>query len=258
VCVVMCVCACVCRETVSRHCLTLLSISGCQRKQCVAVCCSVCCKCVAVCCSVLQLSERAAVCIAMLSVRITPVQCYAMYVTLQHTATHCNTLQHTATHCNTLQRNATHCASPMMYVTLQYVTHCNTLQHTATNCNTLSYDVCHTTVCNSALQCDAVCCRVLQVVAVDSPCVNSARSSPGLLLWGCQHAAAHGNTMQHTATHCNTHIHLSRRLGVRRWSLPVCAVWLHVRARRLPVCAVWRRVRAWRLPVWPVMSRWGG
>jgi len=30
-------------------------------------------------------------------------------VTLQHTATHCNTLQHTATHCNTLQHTATHC-----------------------------------------------------------------------------------------------------------------------------------------------------
>ena len=29
-------------------------------------------------------------------------------ITLQHTATHCNTLQHTATHCNTLQHTATH------------------------------------------------------------------------------------------------------------------------------------------------------
>jgi len=31
------------------------------------------------------------------------------YVTLQHTATHCNALQRTATHCNTLQHTATHC-----------------------------------------------------------------------------------------------------------------------------------------------------
>ena len=45
-----------------------------------------------------------------------------IYVTLQHTATHCNTLRHTATHCNTLQHTATHC---------------NSLQHTATHCNTL-------------------------------------------------------------------------------------------------------------------------
>ena len=29
-------------------------------------------------------------------------------ITLQHTATHCNTLQHTAAHCNTLQHTATH------------------------------------------------------------------------------------------------------------------------------------------------------
>ena len=42
-------------------------------------------------------------------------------MTLQHSATHCNTLQQIATHCNTLQHTSTHC---------------NTLQHTATHCNT--------------------------------------------------------------------------------------------------------------------------
>ena len=150
--------------------------------------------CVAVCCNVLQQIHR---------VSPPPRARQRLSYDVCHTATHCNTLQHTATHCNTLQQTATHCASPMMYVTLQYVTHCNTLQHTATHCNTLqhtathcntlSYEVCHTTVCNSALQCDAVCCRVLQVVAVDSPCVNSARSSPG-----CYCGAA--NTLQRTAT----------------------------------------------------------
>jgi len=36
-----------------------------------------------------------------LSVCCSVLQCVA--VSLQHTATHCNTLQHTATHCNTLQ-----------------------------------------------------------------------------------------------------------------------------------------------------------
>ena len=46
--------------------------------------------------------------------------CCNTLITLQHTATHCNTMQHTATHCNTLH-------------TLQLTaTHCNTLQHTAT------------------------------------------------------------------------------------------------------------------------------
>jgi len=44
------------------------------------------------------------------------------WITLQHTATNCNTLQHTATHCNTLQHTAAHCS---------------TLQHTAAHCNTI-------------------------------------------------------------------------------------------------------------------------
>ena len=44
------------------------------------------------------------------------------YITLQHTATNCNTLQRTAPNCNTLHRT---------------VTHWNTLQHTATHCNEL-------------------------------------------------------------------------------------------------------------------------
>jgi len=32
-----------------------------------------------------------------------------LQVTLQRTATRCNTLQHTATHCSALQRTAVHC-----------------------------------------------------------------------------------------------------------------------------------------------------
>ena len=55
-------------------------------------------------------------------------------LTLQHTATYCNTLQHTATLHNTLHRTARHCN------TLQRTaTHCNILQHTlstAAHCNT--------------------------------------------------------------------------------------------------------------------------
>jgi len=33
------------------------------------------------------------------------------WITLRHTATHCNTMQHTATQCNTLQHTATHCTT---------------------------------------------------------------------------------------------------------------------------------------------------
>jgi len=70
------------------------------------------------------------------------------YITLQHTATHCNThcacvrwidtsqTQYSATHCNTLQQTATtHCVCSM-YGDLPDTMYCNTLQHTATQCKT--------------------------------------------------------------------------------------------------------------------------
>ena len=47
-------------------------------------------------------------------------------ITLQHTATHCNSLQHTATHCTYFRISGHHTA-----------THGNTLQLTATHCNSL-------------------------------------------------------------------------------------------------------------------------
>ena len=85
------------------------------------------------------------------------------------------TLQHTATHCNTLQRTAT---SPRAYRLCEFVTlfytalHCNTLQHTATHCSTLQHTAAH--------------CRTLQ---------NTAAHCRTL-----QHTAAHCNTMQRTTT----------------------------------------------------------
>ena len=64
----------------------------------------------------------------------------AFDITLQHTATHCNTLQHTATHCTALQRPATHCNALQRTVLLSR----NALQ----NCAKLSLN----TVCGSAVQ----------------------------------------------------------------------------------------------------------
>ena len=63
---------------------------------CVTVCCTVL-QCVALCYSVLHCGavDVAQVCLVTY-----------LLVTLQHTATHCNTLQHTATHCNTWLRYA--------------------------------------------------------------------------------------------------------------------------------------------------------
>jgi len=47
-------------------------------------------------------------------------------MSLQHTATHCNTLPHTATRCNTLQHTATHC---------------NTVQHTLAGHSFVTHDM---------------------------------------------------------------------------------------------------------------------
>jgi len=62
-------------------------------------------------------------------------------VTLQLTATHCNSLQLTVAHCNSLQRTAAHCNSASFpEVTLQLTaTHCNSLQRTAIHCDSAPF-----------------------------------------------------------------------------------------------------------------------
>ena len=108
---------------------------------------------------------------------------------LQLTATHCNTLQHTATHCNTLQ--GTLCASSATHIH----THTNTLTHTHTPPNYVCMPHLFAVIAHTAklqisvafirvththahehthhqpayergLQCIAVCCFVLQCIAV--------------------------------------------------------------------------------------------
>jgi len=141
----------------------------------------------------------------------------------KHPATHCNT-----THCNTLQRTATHC---------------NTLQHTATpqeeegkkSASALSaaWSASKTSawalprrlqfpmtaqVCCSVLPCVAVCCGMLQYVAVCVAvccsvlqCVAVTHHS---VIWHtatrCNHTAKHCNKLQQAATSCNMlqHTHL--------------------------------------------------
>ena len=101
-------------------------MSQCTMLQCVAVCCSVL-QCVAVCCSVLQCVDTG------LFLTCFTYRKQTHGITLQHTATHCNTLQHlrhTATlapHCNT-------CA------TLQH------LRYTATLCILDMLDTFHTLI----------------------------------------------------------------------------------------------------------------
>ena len=97
----------------------------CSVLQCVAVCCKVL-QCVAVCCSVLQCG---------LFVWYTPI---GTQITLQHTATHCNTLQHG--HAN--DRHACH-APKYTYIcvrTYKYInTHINTYKYINIHINVWVY-----------------------------------------------------------------------------------------------------------------------
>jgi len=81
-------------------------------------------------------------------------------ITLQHTATRCNTLQNTATHCNacntlhSICTKTTHCSSTLhsictkteAYITILHTNTIKTLQHTATRCNILQHAATHCTV----------------------------------------------------------------------------------------------------------------
>jgi len=116
-----------------------------------------------------------------------------IFITLQHTATHCNTLQH---------------ALPLRWIFYVYFI---IMQHTATLCDTVCVAVRRDSfrwgrimclsvrVAVSVAMCDAVCDAVCAAVRRDS------------FRWHCilwrhtlQHTATPCNTLQHTATRCNT------------------------------------------------------
>ena len=167
-------------------------------------------------------------------------------MTLQRTATHCNTLQHTATHCNALQHTtialpytcnnasrkphtATHCS------TMQ---HCNTLQHTATRCNTLQHSATHYNCSILHLQqrksqnshCNTLQhTATLQHITTVSPSTCDARHKPHIetrynLL---QHAATRCNTLQHAATHCNTLQHTATHCITLQHTATHCSTLQH-------------------------------
>ena len=87
--------------------------------------------------------------------------------TLQHTATHCNTLQRTATHCNTLQHTScTRCCGPSPEASLvRCVCVCVSEREVVWRSGACSHSF-SCCCCCSVLQCVAVCCRVLQGVAM--------------------------------------------------------------------------------------------
>jgi len=138
-------------------------------------------------------------------------------VTMQHTATHCNTLQHTATHCNALQHTATHC---------------NALQRTATHCNTLQHSATHSvTHCNSRVYTWSLIWCVAASIQYAYTFINASPFKNVYILQGypythfmnintfervnmgaicthsLQHTTTYCNILQHTATHCNALLH---------------------------------------------------
>jgi len=120
-------------------------------------------------------------------------------LSLQHTATHCNTLQHTATHCNTILHTTTH------YSTLQHAaTYCNTLQHAATHCNTLSFislteSPLTTVTCHGTQH----TCDMSHVHESPHTCGMSLETVAATRCNMLQHAATCCDTLQHAATRCN-------------------------------------------------------
>jgi len=154
-------------------------------------------------------------------------------ISLQHTATRCNTLQVIASHCNSLQLTATHCNSLQLTAThcntlqhicnaLQqpttdaksagklssddFVKHCNTLQHTATHCNILQHAA--TTYHRCQISRKAVI-RWLWWGRKEGGSVQS-------VVWTRSVTATHYNTLQHTATHCNTLQHTATHGNARQ------------------------------------------
>jgi len=162
----------------------------CSVLQCVAVCCSVL-QCVAVCCSALQCASGRCSALQYVAVRCSVLQggggtyhvpiTATHYTTLQHAAL---TLQHTATHCNThtyhvgcqgigARRSLAPSRSPSLFLCLcvwggclcacvHIEVKCVALPHKAVYCSVLQC----VAVCCSVLQCVVVCCSVLQCVAV--------------------------------------------------------------------------------------------
>jgi len=119
----------------------------------------------------------------------------ALYLSMQHTATHCNTLQHTTTHCNTLQHTLQQLRNSAVPITQQHTaTHYNTLQHTATHCNTLQCTATRIAV-HTVTHCNTLQ-RIVRFITA--------------LYLSLQHTATHCNTLPqqsntHRNTHCTTH-----------------------------------------------------
>jgi len=127
--------------------------------------------------------------------------------TPQHTTTRCNTL----VACLKTERTVTPFPNTLQHAPQHTAAHCITLQHTATHLRHVSRSNVPWLPCSI---CVAVCCSVLQCVAVFWQC-NAVHCS---VLRSVLHCVAvrkvsppHCTSLQHTATHCNTPQHTATR-----------------------------------------------
>ena len=190
----------------SCHSLSVLQCAAVCRSvlQCASVCCSVL-QCVAVCCSVLQWATVSYVHIYMV--------CASRFLklSLNHTATHCNTLQHNAAHCNTIKsplsdRGNLCREQSWLHMLLHHTAwHCNTLQRTATQ---------------SSLS--------LQISTVFAA-RRAGSITDTIVFHVCSHAAlTYTNT--HTNKHAHTHTH-APHMHTRPFSLTHTRTRAHTQTR---------------------------
>jgi len=126
------------------------------------------------------------------------------FISLQHTATHCNTPQLTATHRNSPQLTVTHRNSPP-----RTATHCKTHRPSASQDPALSFKwierfkATPRTLKHSVPEIRAKC-------AMRFADMTESLTEDEVHTWGF---TTHCNTLQHTATRCNTLQHTTRGLS---------------------------------------------
>jgi len=126
------------------------------------------------------------------------------YISVQHTAAHCNTLQHCNTPivCDVVCAQATDLrkhAFDETVVCTHILYYCNTLRHTATHCNTLQHTAIH---CNSLQHTATYCIRpfVFDMVCANAMYLKKYASHEAVVCThACTHTPAHTHMVDHFA-----------------------------------------------------------
>jgi len=163
-------------------------------------------------------------------------------LTLHLTATHCISLQRTATHCNT-GRPAHAAASPATCISKMYATHCNSLQALhlpATHCNTLQLIATHCNTLQQRKTC--ACCRVIRNVRFKNVRNSLILTTPHYI--SLQFTTSHCNSLHLTATHCNSLQLTATHCNSLQQRRPAHAVAICISKRYAPHCNSLQRTAA--------------